>query len=101
VSDSQSKHLTLQILMCRSWTKLITKSGPKFNKVLERFKEISLPQVAGQYAELRQRVVGAKLELFKNQRFNPLSDYPLSLENTDPQYSYQAGSDEFLSQSWA
>jgi hypothetical protein len=83
--------------MCRSWTKLITKSGPKFNMVLERFKEISLPQIADQYSELRQRVVGAKLEAFKNQRDSLPLNYSLPLENTYSQYSYQAGSDDFLS----
>jgi hypothetical protein len=87
--------------MCRSWTKLITKSGPKFNMVLERFKEISLPQTADQYTELRQRVVGAKLESFKNQRVGLLLSYPFPLENTYSQYSYQAESDDVLSQSWA
>jgi hypothetical protein len=87
--------------MCRSWTKLITKSGSKFNAVMERFKEISLPQTAGQYIELRQRVVGAKLESFKNQRVGFLLNHPFSLENTYSQYSYQAGSDDVLSQSWA
>jgi hypothetical protein len=93
------RHLRLQILMCRSWTKLITKRGPKFNTVLERFKEISIPQIADQYTELRHRVVGAKLESFKNQRVSLLLDYPLSLENTYSQYSYPAGSDNIVSQS--
>lgn len=86
--------------MCRSWTKLITKSGPKFNMVLERFREISIPQLADQYSELRQRVIVAKLESFKTQRDGVLLDYPLSLENTHSQYSYQAGSDSLLSQNW-
>jgi hypothetical protein len=91
--------LRLQTLICRSWTKLITKSGPKFNTVLKRFNEISLPEIAERYAGLRQRVVGAKLESFKQQNglfFNS----PFSLDNTWPQYDYQAGSDDFSSQSW-
>jgi hypothetical protein len=70
------------------WTKLITKSGPKFNTVLERFKEIPFLQIADQYTELRQRVIGAKLESFKNQRNSLLLNYPLFLENTYSQYSY-------------
>jgi len=83
------------------WTKLITKSGPKFNTVLERFKEISLPQTACQYIGLRQRVIGAKLESFKNQQNSLLLDYPISLQNMYSQHSYQAQSDGFWQQSWA
>jgi hypothetical protein len=87
--------------MCRSWTKLITKSGPIFKSVLERFDEISLPPIANQYTGLRQRVVGAKLESFKNQRVGLPLNYPFPLENMYSQYGYQAGSDDVYSQSWA
>jgi hypothetical protein len=73
--------------MCRSWTKLITKSGPKFKTVLGRFKDISLSQTADQYTVLRQRVIDAKLELFKFQRDSSLSNYPLSSENMYYQYN--------------
>jgi hypothetical protein len=68
--------------------------------VLERLKEISIPEIADQYAELRQRVIGAKLESFKTQRDNVLLDYALSLDITHSQYGYQAGSDNLVSQSW-
>lgn len=86
--------------MLKSWTKLITKSGPKFNAVLERLQEISIPQVAEQYIELRQRVIVAKLEYFKNQR-DSLPNYSISLNNIYSQWGYQAGSDNVLSQNWA
>jgi hypothetical protein len=65
----------------------MTKSGPKFNTVLERFKEISLSQTADQYTVLRQRIIDAKLELFKTQRDSSLSNYSLSSENMYSQYS--------------
>lgn len=74
------------------WTKLITKSGPKFNRVLERFKEISLPQIASQYISLRQKVIGAKLESFKNQQDSLLLDYHISPQNVYYENSYQAES---------
>jgi hypothetical protein len=80
--------------MCRSWTKLITKSGPKFNAVLERFKEISLAQTADQYTGLRQKVIDAKLNLFKLQRDSSLLNHPLSSEYSYFQYS-EAGSNDF------
>jgi hypothetical protein len=83
--------------MCRSWTKLITKSGPKFNAVLERFKEISLSQTADKYTGLRQRVIDAKLNSFKIQRDSSLSNYPLSSEYSYSQYS-EAGSNDFWPQ---
>jgi hypothetical protein len=86
--------------MLKSWTKLITKSGPKFNAILKRLQEISIPQVAEQYIELRQRVIVAKLEYFNNQR-DSLPNYSISLNNTYSQWGYQAGSDNVLSQNWA
>lgn len=75
------------------WTKLITKSGPKFNMVLERFNEISLPETAAQYAALRQRVIGAKLESFRNQRNSLILGYPPFSQNAFYQFGYQTGSD--------
>jgi len=63
--------------------------------VLERFKEISLPQTAYPYIRLRQRVISAKLESFKNQQNSFLLDYPIPPQNMYPQHSYQAGSDGF------
>ena len=71
----------------------MTKSGPKFNTVLERFKEISLPEIAAPYAGLRQKVIGAKLEVFRNQRDSLLSDYSVSLLDTYYPSGYQIGSD--------
>jgi len=72
------------------WTKLITKSGPKFDAVLERFKQISLSNTAAPYAILRQRVIHAKLALFMDLR-KPLPldysvplDYPISLDYSIP-----------------
>lgn len=86
--------------MCRSWTKLITKSGPKFNAVLQRFEEISLAQTAQQYAGLRQAVIGAKLESFKNQTNSfPLNE-PLPLNSMYPEYTYQAETHDHFARSW-
>ncbi|KAH7096060.1 hypothetical protein FB567DRAFT_48389 [Paraphoma chrysanthemicola] len=82
------------------WTKLITKSGPTFNAVMKRFKDISLPQTAQQYAGLRQVVVGTKLQSFKNQENSFPLNYPLPSNCTYPQYTYQAENDNFFSQSW-
>lgn len=85
--------------MRRSWTKLITKSGPKFNRVLERFKEISLPQTASQYISLRQKVIAAKLESFRNQQDSLLLDYSIPPQNMYYQNGYQAES--HWHQNWA
>jgi hypothetical protein len=79
----------------------MTKSGPKFNTMMERFTEISLPELAQQYTELRQKVIGAKLEWFKNEQSSSYLSYSLPLDNMGSQYSYQAYSDNFLSQDWA
>jgi hypothetical protein len=51
-------------LMLESWTKLITKSGPKFNMVMQRMNKIKIKEIADQYFYLRQVVINAKLELF-------------------------------------
>jgi hypothetical protein len=83
-----------------SWTKLITKSGTKFNLVLERLREIQLPEVAAPYRELRKIVVNAKLSWFLNQRNSLNSDCPAIFESTFDGFPNQTGCDTLMSQDW-
>lgn len=66
--------------------------------MLERFKEISLSEIADRYIGLRQQVIDAKLHSFANQQNNLLLNYPPSVDNMYFQSNYQAGGEEFWPQ---
>jgi hypothetical protein len=44
------------------WTKLVGKSGPKFDNVLKRLRGVGLLEQAEKYAKLEQRIVEFKVE---------------------------------------
>jgi hypothetical protein len=45
-----------------SWTKLLGKSGFKFEQILKRLREVGLPEQAKKYAELEKKLIGFKVE---------------------------------------
>jgi hypothetical protein len=44
------------------WTKLVGKSGSKFDKVLERLRGVGLLEYAARYAKLEEKLVAFKVE---------------------------------------
>ena len=45
-----------------SWTKLLGKSGSKFEQVVKRLREVGLPECAAKYAKLEKKLVEFKVE---------------------------------------
>ena len=44
------------------WTKLVGKSGPRFEQILKRLHEVGLTEQAKKYAELEEKLVAYKVK---------------------------------------
>lgn len=48
--------------MMSRWTKLVGKSGPRFEQILKRLHEVGLTEQAKKYAELEEKLVAYKVK---------------------------------------
>jgi hypothetical protein len=48
--------------MMSRWTKLVGKSGSKFEQILKRLHEVGLPEQAKKHASLEEKLVAYKVE---------------------------------------
>jgi hypothetical protein len=87
------------VLTSRSWTKLLPKSGDKFDAVIEHMRSVGIEAMANRYSDLCRRVIDSRLKsLISASRNTGLGhDSPLNLTWVDtPSQSISARDANFL-----